>query len=330
MKKNNPFNRILSISFFPQTVNFIRKFRLHKILNTFLLPIAVGAAILLLLRDRNKISFDIFQIKPTLVLFSFLISFVGLLIAILTWKYILRSYGLRFSIVDDIKIYIYSSIGAVLPGGIWTIVSRVNLYNGKGAPLLSITTAALIEKIIVGIAAMGIYSITSIIRPDISLIKSPLISIIFTIFLLSLLHPKVFKLITHWYQEYLKKETDLQQINYNSRSLAIWLFLEMLVVFIGGIAVFLLLKSVTDATLPLLIPVCAAWSAAAIAGNLFFWIPGTPLLRDGAMVIALSSQLPIQTAVAFVILVRIWNIFSILTLVAFIWLLFDRPRLRKG
>jgi len=73
------------------------------------------------------------------------------------------------------------------------------------------------------------------------------------------------------------------------------------------------------------IQVITAWAAASAAGNLFFWLPGTFVLRDGALILALSSSLPVSVAVLFAILARVWTIGSLLALAGLVWLVLDLP-----
>jgi len=59
-------------------------------------------------------------------------------------------------------------------------------------------------------------------------------------------------------------------------------------------------------------------------GNLFFWIPATSIIRDGAMTFILMQFLPASVAILFVLLVRVWTIGSILMVTALAWLLLRR------
>lgn len=118
--------------------------------------------------------------------------------------------------------------------------------------------------------------------------------------------------------------------SFNFKDLVIWVSVEIIILLIGGMAMFVLLASLTDVSLSMLIPVIASWAVAVAVGNLFFWLPGTPVLRDGAMILALTPSLILPVAVAFVLLVRLWSLASLLLLAGLVWVTLDLPtRLRK-
>ncbi len=91
----------------------------------------------------------------------------------------------------------------------------------------------------------------------------------------------------------------------------------------GGCALFVLLSSVTFVPVSVLGQLIAAWAAAVAVGNLFFWLPATFLLRDGALVVAVSGSVTLPIAVLFAVLTRVWMIASTLLLAGLIWIIFD-------
>jgi len=56
-----------------------------------------------------------------------------------------------------------------------------------------------------------------------------------------------------------------------------------LVVYVGGTAIYFLLKSFVVTSGNLYITMVGVWAAGAAAGHLLFWVPGKPILRDGAL-----------------------------------------------
>jgi hypothetical protein len=103
---------------------------------------------------------------------------------------------------------------------------------------------------------------------------------------------------------------------------AVWIGLEALVTVIGRVAYVLL----GFATVPgwMVIQIIEVWAIAVVAGNLFFWLPGTSILRDGIFIIALTQVMSLPTAIVFTLLARLWTIVSLLILATFVWI-FDLP-----
>jgi glycosyltransferase 2 family protein len=298
--------------------------RLGRIISLLTMPLLVGAAVFLLVRDSQQLAEIEFQLNPWPILLSFMVQCAGILVAIPIWRQILLAHQLRFPLHEDIRIYCYSLLGSVVPGRIWTILGRASLYRQLGGQSLPVLAASLMETVITGIASMGLYALLTILQPEISLWNNPTLSLLIALAMFALIHPRIFKGVLNWLFARTRQVVP-EQIQYTYWRLMAWVGVEMLVVLLGGFSMYLLLASFTPVSLTYLVPIMAAWAAGVAAGTLFFWMPGTPLLRDGAVVIALSPLLPLAITVAFVVLIRIWTIVSLLLITGLVWLLVDRP-----
>ncbi|OGO74792.1 MAG: hypothetical protein A3K41_12695 [Chloroflexi bacterium RIFOXYD12_FULL_57_15] len=316
-------------------VGFIRRLlntNLSRVAGIVLVLFAIVFIVVILMRDGTKLLEQPVHLNIALLCLSFTIGFWGLLIAVLIWHRILASYGVRQSLRDDLRIYSYSSLPLVLPGGVWGIVSRSVLYQRLGAKGIPVATASIVETLVVGLAAAGLYMASTLVRPDISLWKKPEIGLLFSILALTLIHPRIFNRLVNWALQRTKQEKNgLPLASFNFKALVIWVSVEIIILLIGGMAMFVLLASLTDVSPSMLIPVIASWAVAVAVGNLFFWLPGTPVLRDGAMVLVLTPSQTLPVAVAFVLLVRLWSLASLLLLAGLVWVTLDLPtRLRKN
>ena len=308
----------------------LRKTNLIRFSGFLLVLLMAGFIVFLLVRDGGKLLEQQIHFKPALLGLSFIIECSGLLVAIPVWRNILASYGVRQSPRDDVRIYAYSALALALPGGIWSIVSRSTFYQRLGERSVSVATASLIETMVIGVAAAGLYSVTTILRPDISLWKNPGIGILFFALILLLLHPNIFNRLINWVLRRANRKEIYPEAGFGFRQTVTWIGLEVVVLTIGGLAVFTLLASITNVSRGMLILMVAVWAAGSAAGNFFFWLPGTPVLRDGTMILALTPGLTLPVAVAFVLLVRLWSLASLLLLAGLVWVTLDLPtRLRK-
>ena len=308
----------------------LSKAKLGRVISVAWLALAGGAVVWILARGSAELLKQPVRLRLSLVLLSFLVVNCGLFITIVVWHQILARLGARQSFRDDWRIYSYSALGVALPGGIWRIVGRVASYQQLGADSLRVVTAGVVEAFVTGIAAMALYAVSVIVRPDISLWKRPEISFIFLLLALFFLHPRVFSRASAWILKRSRGTDGPAAIDIGVRELAGWICLEVLVVLIGGIALFILLNSLTVVPGDVLIRLIAGWSAAVAVGNLFFWLPGTFMLSDGALVLALASSVPVPVAILFTLLVRVWSLGSLLLVAGFSWLLLDFPRQRMA
>ncbi len=296
-----------------------------KAFNTLLLPLALGGAAWFLARGDTRAYLRDLHLRADMLLLSFAIATAGLLLAVWIWRQILGDLGGgRHSFGAHVRIYCYSALGDLLPGGIWKIVSRSTLYESSGDNLVVAAAASITETLVVGTASMGLYALGTLLRPGISLLEQPQWGIAASLATLLLIHPWVLGRLVRRVQK--QQRTPTVDVHYTLPRLLTWLGLEMAVVSIGGTALFTLLNSLTAAPVALLLPMITAWAAASAAGNLFFWMPGSPLLRDGAMILLLQPHLPLPVVLTFVALIRLWSIVSLLILAGGVWLI---PRGKK-
>lgn len=303
-----------------------RALTMSGIVSLILVLAALGVTIWLLGRDDSQALVQSLHLNIPLALLSFAVSCAGLLlVAVPIWRRILASYGVRESFAQDVRIYCYSALGLVLPGGIWSIVSRSALYESLGVNSILVAAASVVETFTAGIAAMGVYGLSVLLLPEISLWKRPEIGFAFSILVMILVYPPVFNRLSGWVLRRSKRGEALLRVNFRARELANWIMLEAVVVVVGGLSVFIFLNSFVAVPQFVVVPVIAAWAASLAAGNLFFWLPGTPLLRDGTMVLILTPSLPLSVTLLFVLLLRVWAIMSLLAVALGIWLIIDKP-----
>jgi len=307
----------------------VRKPRVYRIISLSLFFLLIVFISYLLWRDGRKLLAYHLHFKPALLGLSFIVECSSLLIAVPVWRNVLGTYGVHQPLREHIKIYSYSSLALILPGGIWSIVSRTALYQRLGSSKLAVTTASLLETLLVGVAAAGVYSFTTILDPRISLWKNAGIGVLFFILILSFLHPKIFNRLLNWALRRAHRDEVLPQVGFGLKHIVVWIGLEAVVLWIASLSIFALLASVMDVDSSMLISMLAAWAAGVAASSLLFWLPGTPVLRDGTMVIALIPSLTMPMALVFVLLVRVWSMLSLLLAAGLVWLFFDLPFHRK-
>jgi hypothetical protein len=305
-------------------------FNLPKIVGVFILLVFSIAAIFILIRDSQRLLAYSFNINLWLIVLSFIVECSGLLLAVPVWNKILGRFGNKTDLRDDLRIYSYSMLGVILPGGIWSAVSRVALYGRKGVPKFNVISASLVEFVLMGLAGLIVYGAITTLQPREKIWQNPIIAVTCIGLALILLQPPIFNRIVRFLQNRAKAKTSSVPMSY--KDLGVWLLMESIVVILGGTAVFILLRSITIVSPNLIMQIISAWAIAVVTGNLFFWLPGTPVVRDGAMALILAQSLTPSFAIAFVLLVRIWTMVSILVLIGLVWLVYgqdDRQTLKK-
>ena len=264
-----------------------------------------------------------FQLNPWLVLLSVIIEFGGLIFAVPAWHLILARCGGQLSYQDDLRIYCYTLLGVVVPGGIWSLMGRVTLYERQGVPGVQVTVATIVEYVLIGLAGLVIYGLATFLQPSQSMWQRPEVALTIIAIAVILVQPPFFNRFTRWVLKQSKQtQGDLASLDYGD--LGLLLGLEILTIIVGGTAIYILLQSFISISIEAYVPVVSAWAAGVVVGNLLFWFPGKPVLRDGAMMLVLAQLLPPTLALAFVIILRVWHVASILLAAGLAWLFLRR------
>lgn len=298
-------------------------FGFRRLVGGLLVLAVLVVAVWYIFRDGRLLTQYYRELDPLLLSTSFAVECIGLLLAVPIWRDILSRFARKLSFWEDLRIYSYSMIGTLLPGGIWAAVGRAGFYQSKGIASLSVAAASVVEFILLGIAGLIVFGATTLASNTENIINHPAIGVVVFLGAIIIIQPPILNKAASWLMKLRRDHTQID-ISLGYRHLIRWLSGESMVILIGGSAVYLLLRSlISPVPSGTYISVLASWAVANVAGNLFFWMPGTPIIRDGAMLVILSQLLPTGIAVVFVVLVRLWTIGSIITLVLMIWLLYD-------
>jgi hypothetical protein len=297
---------------------------MRRLIGLAMIVLVLIIAFAMLINDSQRLLAYSFQLDPLLVLLSFVIECSGLILAVPVWHGILACFGSHLSYRDDLRIYCYSMLGVAVPGGFWPLVSRAALYERHGVDGMRVAAASVVESVLIGLAGLVVYGLTTLLHRTENVWQQPGIALAVAALAFVLIQPPIFSRIIGWLPRRLRQAEE-PAVSLRYTDLVRWLVLEGIVIVIGGGAVYVLLQGFTAVPSGLFFPVISAWAVAAVAGNLFFWVPGTPVIRDSAMVLILVQSLPASIAILFALLVRVWTITSIL-IVAVLARLFLRQR----
>jgi hypothetical protein len=307
------------------------KKNLSRIINALLFTLAITFAIYTIYANSSELAGFSFHVNIPLLGLSFLIECFGMFIAVLIWRRLIGTLGISHSLPIDIRIYSYSTLALLIPGGFWSIISRSSLYQNLGTRSYKAAIASIMENLLIGTAGLGVYTIATLARPELSPGNKPWMNLILLVALLVLIHPWTFNRLMRWsIQRFKISDQEPISIDLRARDLSLWISIEMVVIIIGGIAVFTLLASITSVSLEYLFLMIIIWAIATTTGGLLFWLPGTLFYRDGAIVLMLASSVALPLALAFVIILRLWSIASIILLAGIIWITMDLPLIIKN
>lgn len=304
---------------------YFNRSTLWSLVGYFIVILGLVLAVTFVIRDFRNLDTKSLEFNFFRILLSFFVSLLSMFFAVLIWRSILRTNGINNYFKDDLRIYIYSLLGYMLPGGVWTIFARGFLSESEDTikkPL--ILMAGVVETILTGIAALFL-CILVLYFQDWSFSLPLAIPLGTGIIMMVVLSPKIFNRVSLFFLRMANKNNSNINFQYTYCNLLVWFLGEIFVIFMGSVALVVLLSSFLDVNLQVFVLMMISWSFAVAISSLFFWLPGTPFVRDGTMVGILSTEMRAGFAVIFVIVQRLWSILTILMLSVFLWLLFDLP-----
>ena len=299
----------------------IRDNKIYKWLTTIMVFIALVFAAWITIRESSKIPWQDLRFNPWFLGLSIIVSTIGYLPAIFAWRRIIRSYGIEKGFWEDLRNYVYTMLGTLVPGGIWQVAGRSVIYKRSQQSGFNIALASLDEIIFFSLAGWFIFSLISLVFPNINPLKSPIIGIVILgiIFIATL--PVCFNALHRFIFRIFKRDNTSTIIKYSFKKLSICILWELITLTIGSSAIYLLLLSFYPTTFQSLFYIAAAYCFSVSFANLFFWLPGSLILKDSSMVFALTTFMPISFAIVCVIIIRIWTIFSVLVPFFLVWII---------
>jgi hypothetical protein len=268
--------------------------------------LALGLGVLLvlaLLRDWDSIDWSDYRVDFGLLAISLLPHALGLGLGALGWGLIVRQLDSGQRLRRSIRVYMLSNVGRNLPGGVWHMLARVYLHKHTGLSGWSTAAAASIELALAVWAGAATYAIGSLAGSGSPVIPNGWLLALMVCEGLLLL-PPVFNRLTNW----LVSRSSIEgrpPVRASARTIVAWIALYLVILYIGGLALF----AVTNAVYPLgvegLPQVVGAWGAAVVVGGLTFWIPFRLGIRDGVLALALSVHIPLAAAI---IVAALWRV----------------------
>lgn len=282
--------------------------------------IAFAFAINLFLKGSSQLAKENISVNYLIIVLSLMVAIIGYIPAFYGWRKILDVFQLRGTWKRDLRIYLYPMMGVFLPGGFWHIIGRSIISGNDETQRIKTASASVLETIFIGLAGAFTFLVGRLFNPkypEVDVGPLPYIAIGIVIVLLE---PHIFnKVIKSLFRILKIGECGDLSLDY-SKVIQI-IVLEMVMVIIGGSAIYVLLCGLVAFPPISAINIIASYGFSVFIGNLFFWLPGRVIIKDGSFMLALSAFVQPSEAVVFVLIVRIWYIFTIIIPISLVWTL---------
>lgn len=256
-----------------------------------------------LYKDWGQVqSIDWLNLNMGLLALTATAQFIGLLIAIAGWRYILHQFGYRISFWEHFRIYTISNLIRKLPGIGLGILSRVYMYRQRGGDEIQISVTSLTEFVIFGISGAIITLVGMLLPGGYTPPVPPLVLVGVLAVFACLIPSPLFRRFLRWINR--NKQEHLRLRWYH---ILYWVALNTITTTIGGTTLFFFCLAFGSVDESALIPLIQGWALTITSGSLLFWLPESKGVTSGILAVILATMMPMPQAVVLLIAWRIWN-----------------------
>ncbi len=291
MPKNPQLSNILG-----RVINLSRIKGMKLIRPLVTLIIAVAILGYLVYREKDILFSYQWQLHPELILLSFIIFSIDLFLVAFIWGWIMNTIGKKLDYTKHLRYYSISNVTKRIPGTIWYIATRAQLYKKEGIDFRLTSLASGIElaiSVMSGILASLLFAIPIVLHYDLNPI------ILAGIFLTAglLLHPRLFA----WVLRLIKVEANL----FSYKKTLQWVLAYIPAWILGGVVLFVIANSITSLSLSQLGYIIGSWSLVGVISYALFFSPSNLGLTEVGLSLLLSNIMPSSIAVVLAITARI-------------------------
>lgn len=296
---------------------FWRQHRLLRILITVLLLCSsVGILGWQLYRGRDVLLNYNWHIDWGAVGMAFLFYSLAIFVATWVWSGIMNALGGRVTAGSHFHYLALTNLAKRLPGTIWYVVGRSQLYARHSIPFETTSVASGVElgvSSVAGVVISLVFSIPIMLRYGVS----PVWLVLAAILGLGLVQPPT----VAWVFRRLGVPT--QRLRYHS--LLSWVGAHAVVWLLGGCMLFSIANIFSPVEIRHLPYVIGSWSLVGVVSVLLFFSPSNMGITEVGLSLLLSSVLPGPIAVIVALFVRVTTIlfeiaWALASIAAFNWL----------
>ncbi len=262
-----------------------------------------------LVSNWNQVQDFDWQFDYPLLTISFVLQIMALFWLVKIWGRMLGHTGSSVSYFKLFKVWFFSNLGRYLPGKVWQFLGMVYMLEKRGVPKRnSFSTAILAQSfsVISGLFISAIFLGASLYSQFFS--QNPALVIAGVVFGLAILvlvcYPKVLEKILNLGLGILKREKI--SLDITSKDVIIYILCYSVSWLLFGLAFLIFVKSMAHASFDMYPSLTGAFAFSVNIGFLALFVPGGIGVREGILVLLLSSLFPLPVATLISLLARLW------------------------
>jgi hypothetical protein len=262
--------------------------------------ILVGITVIVLgvnvYKQRETLLTYNWQFRPLPFVLAFIIFSLTLFMGSIVWGYVLNVISKKLSYQKHIYFYIISNLAKRIPGTVWYVASRAQMYSEEGIALRVTTLASGLEMAFITLAGV----ITVLLFSTEIIVRYHLNPIIFAIILpvgFIILQPKFIK----WFLKILK----IEEINIDYKLVLFGLLSYIIIWILGGVLLYEIGSIVYPIPHDQIGYVIGSWTFIGVISILLLFSPSNFGITELGLSLLLSSIVPFSIAVVIAIASRI-------------------------
>jgi len=301
---------------FPQQLPDHRNNKLKVLVSVLLILTTGGILGYLLYRQRDLLLSYEWQFYPIPAVVSFLLFSLDLLLVAVVWGWIMNRLGRRLSLIQHIRTYCISNIAKRIPGTVWYIATRAQMYRQEGIDIRLTSIASGMElavAVISGILVSILFAVQILRQYQVNLLVLGFVLLAGAF----VMHPRVIG----WIFRLLKVECGLFRYKDVLELVAAY----MLAWILGGMVLFAIGRAIYPLPYSELDYVIGSWALVGVVSSALFFSPINLAVTEIGLSLLLTNIMPSPIAVILTVIARILLIVFEIVWVGF-WLVLAAPK----
>lgn len=291
-----------------------------KIYSRILFMAVLAFVFYYIFKSFGDIKPHIHEINYLSIILSFIFTLIAYVLGLFVWIRLLAAFGLKIDFISEAKAWSISQLGKYMPGKAGVLLVRLDA--NKNHPKKTIALATLIEFITAFTAACLLILFSVYFLGDTIPYYFKVFSLICTVILLTLLHPKILEPLINTGLKIFRREP-IQ--TFPSFGLILkFVFINMLIGIPFGLGLFYSIDCFADISFAYIIPITGVYYLASLVGLAALFAPAGIGVREGVIFLILPKLIAKEIVIAGAIMIRIISIAAEITLALFFYFLHSK------
>lgn len=287
-----------------------------RALQALLVAATIGFVALSLARSWDDVTAYDWTIRPAWLVLSLALLLVYYCTQAAGWWLLLAGFGLRPGVLATWAIWGSSILARYVPGTVFMFVGRAWLHHGQGLDLPRVGAAMVYEQALQLCSALvAVALLWPLARVEVAWASWSLAAIPV---LLVLVHPRVFVPLAGRVLRLLHREPLAASLGFGRVVGMLWYYAATWL--LVGAGAWSLARATVDVGAGDLALVVAAYALAYVAGMVVFFVPSGVGVREAVLAGALRAQVGGPVALAWAVLLRLWQTAAEVVFVALVLL----------